>query len=57
MPKLTDSSIKNAAITGKAYRLYDEGGMYLQISATGNKYFRLKFYLLGTALIRIHLNS
>jgi hypothetical protein len=47
MPKLTDSSIKNASITGKAYRLYDESGMYLQISATGNKYFRLKFYLLG----------
>lgn len=47
MPKLTDTSIKNAEITGKAYRLYDEGGMYVQISATGNKYFRLKFYLFG----------
>jgi integrase len=40
---LTDMGVRNAKPTGKLYRLYDERGMYLEVSETGGKWWRLKY--------------
>jgi integrase len=40
---LTDVGVRNAKPKGKLYRLYDERGMYLEVSATGGKWWRLKY--------------
>lgn len=37
---------KAQPIQGKKYRLYDSGGMYLEVAANGGKYWRLKYYYL-----------
>lgn len=47
MPKiaapLTDIQVKNAKPREKAYKLADGGGMYLEITPTGSKLWRMKF--------------
>lgn len=40
---LNDPTIKNAKPTGKAYRLSDEKGLYLEVSPNGGKWWRLKY--------------
>ncbi|WP_176052191.1 tyrosine-type recombinase/integrase [Paraburkholderia caribensis] len=40
---LTDAEIRNARPRDKAYRLADGLGMYLEVAATGGKYWRLKY--------------
>jgi integrase len=40
---LTDTAIKNAKPGGKTVRLFDGGGMYLEISPAGGKWWRLKY--------------
>ena len=40
---LNDPTIKNAKPTGKAYRLSDEKGLYLEVSPAGGKWWRLKY--------------
>jgi hypothetical protein len=40
---LTDIAIKNAKPADKPLRLYDEGRMYLEISPTGGKIWRMKY--------------
>ncbi len=40
---LTDSSIKSAKPKEKPYRLFDGGGLYLEIAASGGKWWRLKY--------------
>lgn len=40
---LTDLAVRNAKPTGKLYRLFDERGMYLEISAAGGKWWRFKY--------------
>ncbi|NUY03547.1 tyrosine-type recombinase/integrase [Paraburkholderia youngii] len=40
---LTDLAVRNAKPTGKLYRLFDERGMYLEVSATGGKWWRFKY--------------
>lgn len=40
---LTDVGVRNAKPTGKLYRLFDERGMYLEVSATGGKWWRFKY--------------
>ncbi|SAL64848.1 tyrosine-type recombinase/integrase [Caballeronia telluris] len=40
---LTDVGVRNAKPRDKLYRLFDERGMYLEISATGGKWWRLKY--------------
>lgn len=35
---LTDVGVRNAKPRDKLYRLFDERGMYLEISATGGKW-------------------
>ncbi|MFZ6754509.1 tyrosine-type recombinase/integrase [Undibacterium sp. Dicai25W] len=47
MPKivtpLTDIQVKNAKPKEKAYKLADGGGMYLEVTPTGSKLWRMKF--------------
>lgn len=40
---LTDAACRNAAPREKPYRLADGGGMYLEVSPAGGKYWRLKY--------------
>jgi integrase len=40
---LTDTAIKAAKPKQKAYRLYDERGLYLEASPAGGKHFRYKY--------------
>lgn len=40
---LTDTAIRNAKPSEKAYKLYDEKGLYLQVTPTGGKWWRFKY--------------
>ena len=40
---LTQLVIKNAKGKDKTYRLYDRGGLYLEVSPAGGKYWRYKY--------------
>lgn len=40
---LTDRGIKTAKPTDRTYRLYDTGGLYVEIATSGGKWFRLKY--------------
>ncbi|MFM0638531.1 integrase arm-type DNA-binding domain-containing protein [Paraburkholderia metrosideri] len=40
---LTDVNVRNAKPRDKLFRLFDERGMYLEISTTGGKWWRLKY--------------
>lgn len=40
---LTDTAIRSAERREKPYRLYDSGGLYLEIHPNGSKYWRLKY--------------
>ena len=44
---LTDSAIRTAKPKDKAYKLFDGGGMYLEISPSGGKWWRLKYRIDG----------
>lgn len=44
---LTDTAIRNAKPTGKAFKLYDEKGLFLIVNPNGGKWWRLKYRLLG----------
>lgn len=52
MPKrvlpLTDVQVRNAKPKDKPQRLYDGGGLYLQISVSGGKLWRFKYSFGGT---------
>ena len=43
MDKLTATAIRNAKPADKLVRLFDGGGLYLEITATGRRYWRLKY--------------
>lgn len=43
MPQLTVLDVKQAKAAAKPYRLYDEKGMYLEVSPAGGKLWRLKY--------------
>ena len=45
--KLKDIQCRNAKPKEKAYKLADGGGMYLEISPKGSKYWRLKYRIHG----------
>ena len=47
--KLNDRQIKNAkpAETGKKTKLFDGGGLYLEVTPAGGKVFRLKYRIDG----------
>jgi Arm DNA-binding domain len=40
---LTDTAIRNAKPGEKPIRLFDGGGLYLEVSPTGGKWWRLKY--------------
>jgi integrase len=40
---LTDTACKKAKPTGKRTRLYDAGGLYLEVSPSGGRWWRLKY--------------
>jgi len=40
---LTDVAIRNARPTGKTHRMWDAGGLYLEVTATGSKLWRWKY--------------
>lgn len=44
---LTDTVIRNAKPKEKPYRLFDAGGLYLEIAPSGGKWWRLKFRING----------
>lgn len=45
--KLKDIQCRNAKPKEKAYKLADGGGMYLEVSPNGSKYWRLKYRMLN----------
>jgi len=55
MPKLaqslTDTRIKNIKPTDKAQTLFDGGGLYLEITTTGSKLWRMKYRFNGKAVL------
>lgn len=44
---LTDSKCKNAKQKDKAYKLFDGGGLYLEVSPKGSKLWRMKYRFSG----------
>jgi integrase len=44
---LTDVVIRNAKPAAKAFKLYDSGGLYLEVSPLGGKWWRLKYRFNG----------
>jgi len=44
---LTDTSIRNAKPAGKPIRLFDRGGLYLELSPSGGKWWRFKYRFAG----------
>ncbi|WP_154218321.1 Arm DNA-binding domain-containing protein, partial [Burkholderia pseudomallei] len=40
---LTDTAIRNAKPADKPVRLFDGGGLYLEIAPSGGKWWRLKY--------------
>src|SRR4030095_12370584 len=44
---LTDIKIRSAKPREKSYKLSDSGGLYLEVSATGGKYWRWKYRFSG----------
>src|SRR4029077_11239872 len=47
MPMLTERAIRNYKPQSKTKRLFDSGGLYLEVSPTGNKWWRLKYRFNG----------
>ncbi len=44
---LTNTAVLNAKPTGKAFKLYDEKGLFLNVSASGGKLWRFKYRFVG----------
>ena len=40
---LTDTAVRNAKPGDKARKLFDSGGLYLEVAPTGGKWWRLKY--------------
>lgn len=45
--KLTNTAIKNAKPAPKTVKMFDGGGLYLEVTPSGSKYWRLKYRLHG----------
>jgi len=45
--KLNDQKCKNAKPKDKSYKLFDGGGLYLEIMPSGGKLWRLKYRYAG----------
>ncbi|MEM7748415.1 MAG: Arm DNA-binding domain-containing protein [Pseudomonadota bacterium] len=44
---LTDATIRDTKPKAKSYRLYDERGLYLEVTPSGSKLFRYKYRFKG----------
>lgn len=44
---LTDTAIRNAKPSEKPIRLFDGGGLYIEVSPAGGKWWRLKYRFAG----------
>ena len=44
---LTDTAIRNAKPKDKAYKLYDEKGLFIQVTPNGGKWWRFKYQFEG----------
>lgn len=44
---LTDTAIRNAKPSGKPVRMFDAGGLYIEISTSGGKWWRFKYRFAG----------
>jgi hypothetical protein len=44
---LTDVKIRSSKPRHKAYKLFDSGGLYLEVTAAGAKYWRWKYHFGG----------
>lgn len=44
---LTDTAIRNAKPSEKPVRLFDGGGLYIEVSPSGGKWWRLKYRFAG----------
>lgn len=44
MSKLTEIKCRNSKPRDKAYKIFDGGGLYLEITPKGSKLWRLKYY-------------
>lgn len=44
---LTDTAIRSSKSLDKAYKVYDEGGLYLQVTPSGGKWWRFKYRFEG----------
>lgn len=44
---LTNTAVKNAKPKDKTYRLFDGGGLYLEVQQSGGRYWRLKYRFQG----------
>ena len=44
---LTDTAIRNAKPADKTQRMFDGGGLYLEVAPSGGKWWRLKYRLGG----------
>ena len=44
---LTDTAIRSSKPLDKAYKVYDEGGLYLQVTPSGGKWWRFKYRFEG----------
>ncbi len=47
MPPLTDIALRRAKPTTKTQRLFDGGGLYLEITTAGGRYWRMKYRFAG----------
>lgn len=43
IPPLTEVQVRNAKPSQKSYKLFDGGGLYLEVATTGSRIWRLKF--------------
>lgn len=43
IPPLSENEVRNAKYEDKIYRLFDGGGLYLQITPSGGKWWRFKY--------------
>jgi len=44
---LSDIAVRNAKPTSKAFKMYDEAGLFLQVTPQGGKWWRFKYRYLG----------
>lgn len=54
---LTDSAIRALRPRSKAYKVADEKGLYLQVTPTGSRLWRVKFRALGGLEKKLSLGS